>query len=289
MLQNQPFLLLYVSFCRPRIILSINNDKLRIPHALAAVTDMPEFSFLSLIVAQTPPTPTPSPDLELIKQQMEFLKDANSQLTESFNAFIGTLNLAFVVMGIFLGILGIVGTFFYGKTLNDIRESVYTVVDKEVNRIVSQTIRARVDYLQKVLEREEVIGWITIDYLLPTNQPMPPPPEFKLLQKRGFQDVKIRYQVSASRRRSRDILVLDLVNDQLPDSEITTVVNQVIDNLVPTSVLVVYVSGFSPAIEELKKRKRVEYYTVANNRISLISAAVNCAYIADALRQGDDL
>lgn len=250
---------------------------------------MPEFSFLSLIVAQTPPTPTPSPDLELIKQQMEFLKDANSQLTESFNAFIGTLNLAFVVMGIFLGILGIVGTFFYGKTLNDIRESVYTVVDKEVNRIVSQTIRARVDYLQKVLEREEVIGWITIDYLLPTNQPMPPPPEFKLLQKRGFQDVKIRYQVSASRRRSRDILVLDLVNDQLPDSEITTVVNQVIDNLVPTSVLVVYVSGFSPAIEELKKRKRVEYYTVANNRISLISAAVNCAYIADALRQGDDL
>ncbi|MEQ9671430.1 hypothetical protein [Coleofasciculus sp. G2-EDA-02] len=250
---------------------------------------MPDFSFLSLIVAQTPPTPIPSPDLELIKQQMEFFKDANSQLTESFNAFIGTLNLAFVLMGIFLGILGIVGTFFYGKTLNDIKQSVNNIVDQEVNRIVSQTIRAKVDYLQKVLEREEVIGWITIDYLLPTNQSVRPPQEFKLLQKRGFQDVKIRYRVPDSRRRSRDILVLDLVNHQLPDSEIVTVINQVIDNLAPTSVLIVYVSGISKPVEELKKGKKVEYYTVANNRISLISAAVNCAYIADALRQGDDL
>jgi hypothetical protein len=252
------------------------------------------FQVVAPFVAQNPrppaptpaPTPTPSPDVELLMKQVEFLKDANTHLTDSFNAFISTINTAFVLVGILLGVLGLVGTFLYGKTLSDVKQSAGALVTQEVNRIVSQTIKERVDYLERVLEREEVIGWITIDYLLLTNRrPDNLPEECKLLQNRGFQAVKFRHSLSQSARQARDIVVLDFVNHDFTDDEASTIAEQVMNNFSPQSVLVIYVGRRVPAFDNLLNGKNI-YYTLANNTVTLMARVVDSAHIAYALRGG---
>ncbi len=246
------------------------------------------FQVVASFVAQSPrppaPTPTPSPDMELLMKQMEFLKDANTQLTESFNAFISTINTAFVLIGILLGVLGLVGTFLYGKTLSDVKQSAGSLVTQEVNRIVSKTIKERVDYFERVLEREEVIGRVTVDYLLPIeHRPDKSPEECQLLQNRGFQEVKARWFVDQRDRRLWDILVLDFVNHDFTDDDVSAKVKEVADNFSPKSVLVIYIGRRVPALDNLSKNKKI-YYTLANNAVSLMGRVVDSAHMAYALR-----
>jgi hypothetical protein len=248
------------------------------------------FQVVASFVAQVPrppaPTSTPSPDVELLMKQMEFLKDANTQLTESFNAFVSTINTAFVLIGILLGVLGLVGSFLYGKTLSDVKQSAGTLVTQEVNRIVSKTIKERVDYLERVLEREEVIGWMTIDYLLPSNRrPDKFPEECKLLQNRGFATVKFRHSLGERERQARDIVVLDFVNHDFTDDEVSTLAEQVMTNFSPQSVLVIYIGRRVTAFDNLLSKTNI-YYTLANNTVTLMARVVDSAHIAYALRGG---
>jgi hypothetical protein len=247
---------------------------------------MPVFQLISLLVAQNPPTPTPSPspDVELLKQQLEFLKGANSQLTESFNSFVGALNVSFVVLAIVLGILGAFGAFFYGKTLTEIKQTVGIEVNQQVERIVSEIIKERVDYLQKIVEREEVLSRVTIDYLLPINQGILPPTECQLIKARGFNDVNFRYKTDRFDYRSH-VLVLDLVNHQFSEDELISIVRQVVENFASESVLVIYINYRVSALDEFLKNRKV-YVVLANSPISLMGTVVNSAYMADALRGG---
>lgn len=247
---------------------------------------MPVFQLISPLVAQNPPSPTPSPspDVELLKQQLEFLKGANSQLTESFNSFVSALNVSFVVLAIVLGILGAFGAFFYGKTLTEIKQTVGIEVKQQVERIVSEIIKERVDYLQKIVEREEVLSRVTIDYLLPINQGVLPPTEYQLIKTRGFNDVNFRYKTDRFDYRNH-VLILDLVNHQFSEDELISIVRKVVENSASESVLVIYINYRVSALDEFLKNQKV-YVVLANSPISLMGTVVNSAYMADALRGG---
>jgi len=91
---------------------------------------------MTFVVAQRPqtptptptPTPVPSPNMELLMQQIKFLQDSNTQLTASFNSFVSALSLSFVVIALVLGLLGAFGAFFYGKAINDVKQSTGALV-----------------------------------------------------------------------------------------------------------------------------------------------------------------
>jgi hypothetical protein len=119
------------------------------------------------ILAQATPTPRPSPTpvdpavVELLKSQLQFLQDANTRLTTSFNIFVALIS---AITGIFVAI----AAWFFKRTLNEAKQEVDQLVKAEVKRQVATSVKNRVDYLEQVLQREEVLGLVTVDYVLQT-------------------------------------------------------------------------------------------------------------------------
>lgn len=248
------------------------------------------FQILMFVVAQRPqtptptPTPVPSPNMELLMQQIKFLQDSNTQLTASFNSFVSALSLSFVVIALVLGLLGAFGAFFYGKAINDVKQSIGALVRQEVEKVVSVTIKNRVDYLEQVLQREEVLGWVNLDYLLPVDQRITAPPrEYGFLKVRGFREVNLRDRIDKVNYQNH-ILVLDLVNHPVSEDKESSLIKEVSANLSPNSVLVIYRIGQSNAINELFKNKKI-YSVAANSPITLMGTVINSAYVADTLRR----
>ena len=231
----------------------------------------------NLYLAQSSPTET-----ELLKQQMEFLQKANEQLTNSFNSFVGAINLAFVVIGVVLGILGVAASFFYLKTITEVKQSVGAIATQEVTKQISITIKEQVDYLQRVVEREKVIGWVSLEYFLPIGKGSLPPTEFNLLKSRGFEDADFHSHSLQVRKRS-NIVVLDIASENFSDEEIIEKTEKILENLPPACVLVVYVNRQVRPLNELLKPK--VYSIVANTPIRLMGTVVDAAYLADALRR----
>ncbi len=222
--------------------------------------------------------------MELLMQQIKFLQDSNTQLTASFNSFVSALSLSFVVIALILGLLGVVGAFFYGKAINDIKQSVGALVRQEVEKVVSVTIKNRVDYLEQVLQREEVLGWINIDYLLPVDQRITDlPREYEFLKVRGFREVNLRDRIDRVNYQNH-ILVLDLVNQRVSEDKESLIIKEISANLSSKSVLVIYRIGRSAAIDELLNNKKV-YSVPTNSPITLMGTVINSAYVADTLRR----
>ncbi|QLE58663.1 hypothetical protein FD725_26090 [Nostoc sp. TCL26-01] len=263
-----------------------------------------------LFIAQTPtPTPKPSPspiaDVELLKTQIQFLQDANTRLNNSFGSFVSAINLSFVVLTLILAVAGAISVYFFSQSLKEARQLVREEVEKRLQASVSEIVGQQVDNLQQILEREKVIGGISIDYVIPQKQPIildDYPEEYQLILQRGFQVARI---VDASKRMklSSDVVVLDLVNYQLitepekislPESEVNKLVEErVVEQLqnllkvLPNkSVLVVYVRPGKQrinAIDELAQK--VQYYASANTPVNLIGTVVDSAYVADAWKR----
>ena len=86
---------------------------------------LPDFTELpNLLLAQTPspspsssPSPSPS-DLELLKSQLEFLKQSHNQFSESMKQFVDTMRIIFIVLGIAGGVVA----YFFGKSFKDFQE-----------------------------------------------------------------------------------------------------------------------------------------------------------------------
>ncbi len=243
---------------------------------------------LPFLVAQTPsPTVKPSPalDIMLLQAQLEFFKDANTRLASSFQSFTTTVNLVLVFFTAALGILGAIAIFLYGKTLKEAKETIETQVRQEVERTISRTLKRRLDNLERVISREDIVGLVEVDYLLPTSQEMQLPLEFKLLRDRGFL-IHPRFGLNNYHPQT-DVTVLDLVNANLSSEEIKSTLTRVRDRLSERSVLVVYVMGQYPEVNELGQKTR--YSTPANFTIRLIGTVVDAAYVAHTLRYGTEI
>ncbi|QYO63547.1 hypothetical protein [Leptolyngbya sp. 7M] len=124
------------------------------------------------------------------------------------------------------------------------------------------------------------------------------PTEFKLLQARGFQNVRFHIEEASLRRSPGDVVVLDLENwvnrsgeafSQLSEDMREQQAKQQIDallNILPTStVLVVYVRL---TVKYLFKVSKDRYVLPANNPVTLIGNTADAAYVATGERSTEN-
>jgi hypothetical protein len=220
-------------------------------------------------LAQTAPQPV---NLETV----EFLKGQFQSLTSTFNIYVGLVS---AVSALFVGF----AAYFFKRTLSEAKQEVRQMVREAVQIEIAATIKRRVDILEQVLEREEVPGLVSVDYVMQDISGSRPK-EYRLLQAR-FPRLKARRL--DSRKFTSDVVVLDLVSyrpngPNLSEAEVEQVLNEVADKMALESVLAVYIVGHYKAINNLGKK--VEYVTPANGPTQLLGNVMNLAYVAYALR-----
>ena len=233
---------------------------------------MPFFSLL----AQASPTPKPAPTPQVIDgATIEFLKTQFSSLTSTFNIYVGLVS---TVTVLFVGI----AAWLFKRTLSEAKQEVDQLVKAEVKREIARSIKSRVDFLEQVLQREEVPSLVSVDYVLQTASGTLPK-EYRLLNARF---PKLKARKLDSRKLNGDVVVLDMVNylptgGKLEEAELEQVLQDVIDKMSPEAVLAVYVRGRYGAIEQLSQK--IAYYTSTNVPTQLLGNVINCAYVAHAL------
>lgn len=236
----------------------------------------------AIVLAQATPTPSPSPSptaidpgtVELLKSQVQFLQDANSRITTSFNIFAGLISSVTLV---FVG----VAAWFFRRTLTEAKQEVDQLVKAEMRKEIAVSIKNRVENLEQILGQEQIIGSIAVDYVLPgANIPF----EYQLLLERGFGKTRLR---KLGDRLRGDLVVLDLVTPKLSDDEKTAYIEQTADKIPTKSVLIIYIPEQQfPAVKQLSSRN-IRYYTAANTAITLIGQVVNSAYVTYTLHKDE--
>ncbi|MBW4644555.1 MAG: hypothetical protein KME23_16470 [Goleter apudmare HA4340-LM2] len=267
---------------------------------------------ISAFIAQATPSPTPTPktspspaaDVELLKSQIQFLQDANTQLNNSFGSFVSAINLSFVVLGVLFGVIAAISIYFFNQSLKDAKLLIREEVERRLKSVVDETVGQEVSNLKQVLDREKIVGEITIDYFIPSPQAILPddyPEEYEFLAARGFKETRL---LSASKRVkfSGDVVILDLVNyaliddsekinkseaenAQLLEIRVAETLNKIVNRVNSKSILVVYIRPGKQrinAIDELSKS--VKYYASANTPVSLMGVVVDSAYVAHGMK-----
>lgn len=213
-------------------------------------------------------------------ETVEFLQRQFQSLTTSFNIYVGLLS---AVSVIFIGF----AAWFFKRTLSEAKQEVEQLVRAEVKREIARSVRQRIEFLEQVLEREEVPSLVNVDYVL-QNTAGTLPKEYNLLRAR-FPRLNLRKL--DSRKFTGDVVVLDMVNYQpagseLSEAELDRVLQEIVDKLSPESVLSIYVRGRYKAIETLGQK--IDYYTSTNIPTQLLGNVINSAYVAHTLRGKDE-
>ncbi|NJO39996.1 MAG: hypothetical protein HC865_04775 [Cyanobacteria bacterium RU_5_0] len=255
------------------------------------------------LLAQATPTPSPTADeLELIKQQMEFLKDANAALTTTFDRYIQMVQLTLATAGGIVGIVAILGTVLSIKSLRDFY-STLKQVDGKVREAVDQEVavalrqdRRRLNRLEDILAREDIPDRITIDFVVPTPAPQRRPDSLtfllKVLEHRGFHP-EVRYEPDfqtpdAAQQRpnfAAQIVVLDLHHAGIDrnldhaNAAIRVVAEKILSQ---KSALIIYGSGQYDAVRDLVNQG--EFCGVSNGPLSFVTRVLEAAYVVDAIR-----
>ena len=254
------------------------------------------------------PTPSSksavSPDVELLKSQLEFLKaenarsvadfgermklivDENKSLSESFKTFVATMQFVLVVFGA----LGAFIVYVFKQNLEDARKVAQEMINQKVDQRISEIVDEKVEYVRRSLGRERVIDATAIDYLLLDGAE---PKEVGLLRTRGFQSIRFCEAIGLLRRDVGDIVVVDLEHWQ-PDGKTgflqmakderearaKVLLREVLDVISPQSILVVYVSDRVEALGTLPKTKTI---VPANSTITLVGTVADAAYVASGM------
>jgi hypothetical protein len=258
--------------------------------------------FATELMAQTPTPPT---EVELLKQQLEFLKTTNAatnaqqvadfaeklkfiaednkNLHERFSQFITTVQF---VLGLF-GFLGAFGGYWFGKSLKDSRELIREEVKARIANQVTDLVQSEVETVRRSLLRERVIGDTSVDYLCCSEQP---PREVDLLRSRGFRSAQFHGDEVGLRTARGEIIVIDLYNwlqlnsgtpfEQLPDESQTrgqALISQVVDKINQAQVVVIYVKG--------KVKLPMQPNVVpANTWITLLGTVADAAHLVKAVK-----
>ncbi|MEM7553508.1 MAG: hypothetical protein AAF378_05310 [Cyanobacteria bacterium P01_A01_bin.84] len=278
---------------------------------LSHLFNLPQIWLLQiyLFIAQATPTPTATPkpsatpvtDIELLKSQIQFLQDTNTRLNNSFGSFVNAINLSFVVLGIIFAVVGAVSIYFFNQSLKEARQMVRNEVERKLQASVSTVVGQQVDKLKQILDREEILGNISVDYIVPQDEVLTVddyPEEYLLLAERGFKDTRI-LDTSKRIRVSGNVVVLDLVNYQLISdveknsqgvdiplliqTKAADKINKIVKLVPSKAVLIVYIRPGKQrinAIDELSEK--VKYYASANTPVNLMGTVVDSAYVADS-------
>lgn len=229
------------------------------------------------------PSPTPSPGVT--PEQIEFFKDATTQLTESFNSLLNTIN----IVSIFIGVLAALIGFFYFSNIREARKNIRELVNQEVQKNIMQAIEIEKQQIERSLQKEKIISDTKITYLLPKEQRnYQNTQEISMLEGRGFSQVYICYNLQNFYPKNYDILVIDFINFSLTSEEKMGVVEKIIEESSNDLIWVIYNSSdraeyLSPELTQKLKASNIKYI-VANTYISLMGNVVDAAQVAYALK-----
>ena len=254
-------------------------------------------SDLRHLLSQTTPA-----DVELLKSQIEFLKDANAALADNFDRYVSTVNSSLTVAGFVLSAITILGGVVFGKSLWDFRRTLQGVtqeVERRVRQRVEQevalVVQNRIDKLEAVLAREAIVSNVTLSYIVPAVSSMVDSGKvefaLKVLDTRGFRtfpkylpELQASDTAAALPMFSTDVVILDLSNTTLERDGYDGVIERAIAKLpLQKAVLVVHAAGRFAAIDTATTAGH--YCIPANSLVTLPARGVEAAYIADAINR----
>ena len=248
------------------------------------------FDFFNEVIAQSSPSSpsniSPSTDINLLAKQFDFFFRAVGV------TFTG-ITILLTIIGLLTSIIVIVTSFQNKKSLKDAIAEIDKSVKRQVNTYIVKSIEKRIESLERTIEKEEVIGSTIIKYVESINRDnRETPAEVKLLKQRGFKDVFIDSYPLKRDRRMYDVLVVDFCNRSFvskeeKEKEVVNIVEQVIENLLPQTALVIYVNGRIEGLDNVIKDKKI-YFTPANNAITLMGRVVDAAQMAYALQHSEN-
>lgn len=191
---------------------------------------------------------SPSTDINLLAKQFDFFFRAVGV------TFTG-IAILLTIIGLLTSIFVIVTSFQNKKTLKDAKAEIDKSVKRQVNTYIVKSIEKRIESLERTLEKEEVIGSTIIKYVESIDRNNRETlAEVKLLEQRGFKVFVNSYPLKRD-RKMYDVLVIDFFNRSFAspeekEEEVVNIVEQVIDNLLPQTALVVYQGNRIKRIEE---------------------------------------
>jgi hypothetical protein len=223
--------------------------------------------------------PLPSPNavgqVDLLRQQLEFLAKENARQGAEFaekRKLLADENQKL------------------SESFTDAQETAKSAVTRQVEERMGAIADNRIDLVRRSLEREVVVDKARVEYWLLGVQT--PPKEFGLLEKRGFQQIRFcDRDGQQSRRRDVDVVVLDLNNwcdaqgtafGALTKAEQELKVKEQLDLVTSgvagrSMVFVVFVTGRYDCLDEAGKTYLV---TATNNPVTLVGTVVDAAYLA---------
>lgn len=146
--------------------------------------------------------------------QIEFLKQENQNITQSFSQYIDAMKWNLTVLTGLAAILGIVGSWIFKNSLDDAKETASRMVRRELTDHIQPLIAAESNNLKKTLQTEQIIGRTVIDYYVPAAVSKLIT-EYELLSSRGFLDVRFWDINRKPQRRFGSVLVIDFVSCDL--------------------------------------------------------------------------
>jgi hypothetical protein len=235
--------------------------------------------FHGFIAQATPPAPTSPTDL------IQLFRDSHAQLTTSFNLFVGAISTTFVVVGIFLGFVGIRTRQELQQTIQAVKLSVAEQVRSEVDRQIAIKVDEEIGHVKNIVGREAAIGRTHVDYVFFDGEPEHYPTEYGLLEARGFQVAPFSYDLNRPWPNSH-VILLDLLNPKLTKERKEALATEVARQIIQQrrrAVVVIYVPGH-PRLEATNNFPDSFNYIMSNMRGTLIGAVVDAAQISQSLR-----
>lgn len=222
----------------------------------------------------------------LVLQHLALLQESHSQLASAFDsslAFLGKLitwglgSLAFVFGGSLIG-----GMVAYRNVLRAATKDVEEKVKAEVSNRIVQSVEQRINILEDLLEREQVVSRTQLEYCRPESDSQPE--EYFLIEEQGYAKTRYCNQLVAV-RPTNDVLVLDLWELVGDEERIEDALNSALPALSDSAVLVIYYPGGhrSEAISNLARAS--VYYNVANLPVRLVGACDEAAHTSNTLKK----
>ena len=225
--------------------------------------------FSSHVVAQ------PDAQTELLKQQITFLNNANTETRLMYEATLSNLRW---LLGALLG--GGIITFFVA--LWELSRRVNTKVERLVTEKLDRSIKGRIETLEKIMRRENAVGFSQIAYVRPLEKDYHLPSAFYLLQDRGFSSVEFSESLAYVKEQDH-VVVLDLENVDISDDRaVTKYLEEARHKLGDEQFCVVFVKGQSNAVRSMLRAW--DHLGVANLPLTLISACVDAVHLTYSLQ-----
>lgn len=239
--------------------------------------------------------------------ELELLKAQYAGLEETFQRYVGLVQLTLVTAGGVVGVLAVLGTALSIKSLKDYYDTLKGIESKvrdEVDRTIAvalQRDRRRIVQLESMVERDLLPERIAIDYVIPMHSPSRRPRGvsflLEILRRRGFTNVVLRYEPQLPQGElpqpgeqappfEADVVIIDLHHAGIDqDLDVSNAVIAAVGQRILSQRSVVVVYGTAKFYEGVPTLNQADKYCGASNGpLTFVARVLEATYVVDALK-----